>query len=213
MTRVLIADDHPFLCEGVKAVLQIAGMDVVATEPDGDAAIAAIERLQPDVAVLDIKMPGRDGISTLQELRARGYALPVILLTAQITPRQVALANQARVEGIVLKQGGSEVLSAAIRTVVAGGTVIPPELAAEPGPATGAVSADVAALELLTPREREIARAAGMNHRNREIAEMYGVSEGAIKMALFRIYEKLGVKNRVDLVLRLRDLGLLDELD
>ena len=68
-------------------------------------------------------------------------------------------------------------------------------------------------LDLLTPREREIARAAGMNYRNREISEMFGVSEGAVKMALYRVYEKLGVKNRVDLVLRLRDLGLLDELD
>ena len=213
MTRVLIADDHPFLCEGVKAVLQGAGMEVVATEPDGEAALAAIERLRPDVAVLDIKMPGRDGISTLQELRARGHALPVILLTAQISARQVAVANEAGVEGIVLKQGGSEVLSAAIRTVVAGGTVMPPELALQPGQASEAGGADVAALELLNPREREIARAAGMNYRNREISEMFGVSEGAIKMALFRIYEKLGVKNRVDLVLRLRDLGLLDELD
>lgn len=212
MTRVLIADDHPFLCEGVKAVLEGSGMQVVATEPDGDAAIAAIERLNPDVAVLDIKMPGRDGISTLQELRARGHSLPVILLTAQISSRQLNAANEAGVEGIVLKQGGSSVLSDAIRTVVAGGTVIPPELANEPYPLPG-TSAETGGLDLLNPREREIARAAGMNYRNREISEMLGVSEGAIKMALYRIYEKLGVKNRVDLALRLRDLGLLDDLD
>ena len=95
------------------------GMEVVATESDGDAALAAIEHLKPDVAVLDIRMPGRDGISTLQELRARGHSLPVILLTAQISSRQVTAANEVGVEGIVLKQGGSDVLSEAIRTVVA----------------------------------------------------------------------------------------------
>ena len=212
MTRVLIADDHPFLCEGVKAVLEGSGMEVVATESDGDAALAAIEHLKPDVAVLDIRMPGRDGISTLQELRARGHSLPVILLTAQISSRQVIAANEVGVEGIVLKQGGSDVLSEAIRTVVAGGTVIPPELATPADPLSGEV-AGTGGLDLLTPREREIARAAGMNYRNREISEMFGVSEGAVKMALYRVYEKLGVKNRVDLVLRLRDLGLLDELD
>ena len=211
MTRVLIADDHPFLCEGVKAVLEGSGMEVVATESDGDAALAAIEHLKPDVAVLDIRMPGRDGISTLQELRARGHSLPVILPTAQISSRQVTAANEVGVEGIVLKQGGSDVLSEAIRTVVAGGTVIPPELATPADPLSGEV-AGADGLDLLTPREREIARAAGMNYRNREISEMFGVSEGAVKMALYRVYEKLGVKNRVDLVLRLRDLGLLDEL-
>lgn len=212
MTRVLIADDHPFLCEGVRAVLEGSGMEVVATESDGDAALAAIEHLKPDVAVLDIRMPGRDGISTLQELRARGHSLPVILLTAQISSRQIAAANEVGVEGIVLKQGGSDVLSDAIRTVVAGGTVIPPELSTPADPLSGEVAA-TGRLDLLNPRECEIARAAGMNYRNREISEMLGVSEGAVKMALYRIYEKLGVKNRVDLVLRLRDLGLLDELD
>lgn len=206
MTRVLIADDHPFLCEGVKAVLGSVGMEVVASLADGDAALAAIARHQPDVVILDINMPGRDGVSTLQEMRRQGDRRPVVILTANIGDARLLTAMEVGVNAVVCKQGGSTRLADVIRTVCAGGQSLPPELMArvgEPLPESGGLAAR------LTPREREIVMAVAAGMRNREVAEARGVTEGAIKVSLFRIYEKLAVRSRAELILRMREMGML----
>jgi two-component system nitrate/nitrite response regulator NarL len=210
MIRVLIADDHPFLCEGVKAVLGEAGMDVVDAVADGDAALEAISRFDPDVVILDITMPGRDGISTLQAMRENGDQRPVVLLTAHITDTQIVAAMKAGANSIVFKQGGSPVLADAIRMVHQGGQSIPPELIARAMETSARIALGGDPLARLSPREREIAKAVGRGMRNREIAEKFAASEGAIKVSLYRIYEKLGVDNRTALALRLREAGALD---
>lgn len=208
MTRVLIADDHPFLCEGVKAVLTAAGMDVVESVADGDAALAAIARHQPDVIILDINMPVRDGISTLQEMRRQGDRRPVVVLTANIGDARLLTAMEVGVNAVVCKQGGSTRLAEVINTVCQGGQSIPPELIARAGEAAGDGGGLAARL---SPREREIVMAVAEGLRNREIAEARGISEGAIKVSLFRIYEKLGVRSRSELILRLREIGILPD--
>lgn len=208
MTRVLIADDHPFLCEGVKAVLTAAGMDVVESVADGDAALAAIARHQPDVIILDINMPVRDGISTLQEMRRQGDRRPVVVLTANIGDARLLTAMEVGVNAVVCKQGGSTRLAEVINTVCQGGQSIPPELIARAGEAAGDGGGLAARL---SPREREIVMAVAEGLRNREIAEARGTSEGAIKVSLFRIYEKLGVRSRSELILRLREIGILPD--
>jgi two-component system nitrate/nitrite response regulator NarL len=210
MTRVLIADDHPFLCEGVKAVLVEAGMTVVDTVGDGDAALDAIARHDPDVVILDVTMPGRDGISTLQAMREKADQRPVVLLTAHITDRQLVAAVRAGTNAIVLKQGASGVLADAIGIVRQGGQVIAPDLMARAVEASARLAVSRDPLARLSARERDIARAVGQGLRNREIAERFGVSEGAIKVMLYRVYEKLGVENRTMLALRLRESGALD---
>ena len=209
MIRVVIADDHPFLCEGVKAVLGEEGMDVVAAVHDGDAALAAVAEHDPDVVILDVVMPGRDGVAALQALRARGDQRPVVLLTAHLADPQLVAAVRAGVNGIVFKQGGSAVLADAIRIVRQGGQSIPPHLLARALDLAGNPRPDP--LARLSPREREIAKAAGRGLRNREIAQRFAVSEGAIRVSLYRIYEKLGVDNRTALAISLRDAGV--ELD
>lgn len=209
MIRVVIADDHPFLCEGVKAVLGEEGMDVVAAVHDGDAALAAVAEHDPDVVILDVVMPARDGIAALQALRERGDQRPVVLLTAQLGDPQLVAAVRAGVNGIVFKQGGSTVLADAIRIVRQGGQSIPPHLLTRALDLAGSGDAATDLLARLTPREREIAKAAGRGLRNREIAERFTVSEGAIRVSLYRIYEKLGVDNRTALALRLRDAGVV----
>lgn len=201
MTRVLIADDHPFLCEGVKAVLTEAGMDVVATVHDGDAALEALESLDPDVAILDVAMPGRDGIATLEAIRARGDKRPVVLLTAHLGDARLVAAMRAGVNGIVCKQGGSGRLAEAIRIVCKGGQSIPAEMIGRAIDAAAREATTSDPLASLTPREREIARAVARGLRNRAIAESFDVTEGAIKVSLHRIYDKLGVENRTALAL------------
>lgn len=200
MTRIIIADDHPFLLEGVRTVLMQAGLDVAATVGDGDDALAAIERHDPDVAILDIRMPGRDGIEALQAMRRKGDQRPVILLTAAIEDRQLLEAMRAGVNGIVFKQGGENQLIEALEIVAKGGKAVPQELigraldhSQKPAPPSP--------MARLNERERQITERVCQGKRNREIAERLGVSEGSIKVALHRIYEKLGVSSRTELTL------------
>lgn len=204
MTRVLIADDHPFLLAGVRAVLEAAGMEVVAAVADGMAALEAVAQFDPQVLVLDVNMPGLDGVGVLEDLREHGDMRPVILLTAQLGDGQLLAALRAGVNGILGKQGGSRTLVEAIGIVVQGGQAIPPELLARALDLSG--RADSAGLlAALSPRELALAKAAGSGLRNREIGEQLGMTEGAIKVALHRLYDKLGVSNRTELALLVRD--------
>lgn len=209
MTSVLIADDHPFLCEGVKAVLCQAGLEVVDTVGDGEAALAAIARDQPDVVILDITMPVLDGIATLEAMRRNGDQRPVVLLTAHIADAQLVAAMRAGVNGIVCKQGGSTRLVDAIRIVDQGGQCIPQDLIGRAMEISARQGQAANPLAQLTPREQEIAKAVAQGLRNREVAALIGASEGAIKVSLFRIYEKLGIDNRLALAMLLRDSGVL----
>ena len=204
MTRVLIADDHPFLLAGVRAVLEAAGMDVVAAVSDGDAALDALAAHDPQVLVLDVAMPGRDGVRVLEALRDAGDWRPVILLTAELSDGQLLAALRAGVNGILGKQGGSRTLVEAIGIVLQGGQAIPPELLAR-ALDQSARTDSATLLEALSPRELALARAAGSGQRNREIGEQLGMTEGAIKVALHRLYDKLGVSNRTELALLVRD--------
>ena len=203
MTRVLIADDHPFLCEGVRAVLEGAGMTVVDIVADGDAALAALAVHDPDVLVLDANMPCRDGISTLRAMRSGDDWRPVIMLTAQLSDAQLVATLRAGVDGIVGKQGGSRTLVEAIGIVCRGGQSIAPELLARASDIS-ARAERLAPLERLSPRERQLVKAAASGMRNREIATQLAMTEGAIKVALHRLYEKLGVTNRTELSVLVR---------
>lgn len=200
MTSVIIADDHPFLREGVRNVLTQAGLEVAAAVGDGDDALAAIEQHDPDVAILDVRMPGRDGIEALQAMRRKGDQRPVILLTAVMEDRQLLEAMRAGVSGIVFKQGGESQLIEALEIVSKGGNAIPPELIGRALDHNQKPSLP-SPMSRLNERERRITEEVCQGKRNREIAEGFGVSEGSIKVALHRIYDKLGVGSRTELTL------------
>jgi two-component system nitrate/nitrite response regulator NarP len=204
MTRVLIADDHPFLLAGVRAVLEAAGMEVVAAVADGDAALDAVAAHDPQVLVLDVNMPGRDGVAVLEALRDAEDWRPVILLTAELGDGQLLAALRAGVNGVLGKQGGSRTLVEAIGIVLQGGQAIPADLLARALDLSGRTDS-AGMLAALSPRELALARAAGSGLRNREIGEQLGMTEGAIKVALHRLYDKLGVTNRTELALLVRD--------
>lgn len=207
MTRIVLADDHPFLRSGVEGVLGSLGIDIVASVDNGGAALDAIEREDPDVAILDVRMPGMGGVPVLEALRAKGDNRPVILLTAEIEDAALLSAVKSRVDGIVFKDGAETRLHDAIKAVVGGGRFIDQalmqralDLAIEnPRPS---------ALAKLSARELQIAEAVAVGKRNRDIAEEIGTTEGSIKVYLHRIYEKLGVGSRTELaVLVLRERG------
>ncbi|WEK47773.1 MAG: response regulator transcription factor [Candidatus Andeanibacterium colombiense] len=207
MTRIVLADDHPFLRTGVEGVLGAMGIDIVASVDNGASALEAIEREDPDVAILDIRMPGMGGVPVLEALRAQGDNRPVILLTAEIEDAALLAAVKSKVDGIVFKHGAETRLHDAIEAVMAGERFIDQALM-QRALDLAIVSPQASALSKLSARELQIAEAVAVGKRNRDIAETIGTTEGSIKVYLHRIYEKLSVGSRTELaVLVIREKG------
>lgn len=203
MTTVLLADDHPFMRAGVEAVLRGSPYQLLATVSDGDAALAAVKQHDPDICIFDVRMPGRDGVATLQAMRESGDERPVVLLTAELTDRALYTAVKAGVNGIVLKDGAEDALIECLNTVAAGGRAIDAGLMDRALDLAMTGGSDP--LAKLAPREREIAELVAKGLRNREIADRLTMSEGTVKVYLHGIYQKVGVENRTALALMARD--------
>jgi two-component system nitrate/nitrite response regulator NarP len=200
MTSVLLADDHPFMRAGVEAVLRGTRFDIVAMVNDGEEALAAVARHDPDICIFDIRMPKRSGVEALQALRDKADMRPVVLLTAALEDHALLAAVRAGVNGIVLKDGAEDALIDALERVRRGEKAIPQALlqrALDLSLSGG--KADP--LGPLAPRERQIAAEVGRGLRNREIADALAMSEGTVKVYLHTIYQKLGIKNRTELAL------------
>lgn len=204
MNTVLLADDHPFMRAGVEAVLRDSQYQLVATVSDGEAALAAVERHDPDICIFDIRMPRRDGVATLTALRQRGDHRPVVLLTAELTDRALHDAVRAGVSGIVLKDGAEDALIECLDTVARGGRAIDPALLRRAHDLAASGSGGDP-LSRLAPRERQISELVSQGLRNREIAERLTMSEGTVKVYLHGIYQKVGVENRTALAMMARD--------
>ncbi|OYW16575.1 MAG: DNA-binding response regulator [Novosphingobium sp. 12-64-8] len=199
MIPVLIADDHGFIRAGVEAVLRGSQFQVVAATASGEETLAAIDTHNPAIVLLDINMPGMNGVQTLEALRAKGDKRPIVLLTAEINDRQLMSVMRAGVEGIVSKDGAEDELVDVLEKVHAGQKAIAPvflqraldiSLNPEGGP-----------LERLNPRERRIARLVARGLRNRDIGQELNIGEGTVKVYLHAMYQKLGIDNRTELAL------------
>lgn len=204
MTRVVIADDHPFLRTGVEAVLSSAGIEIAGSAGDGNEALQVIARCDPDVAIIDVQMPDRDGIGVLEAMRTDGDQRPVILLTAHIDDDRLIAALRANVNAIVFKQGAEQSLVETIERVERGEKVIDPALTSR---ALDLTLTGVGTLDRLAPRERQIADAVAKGLRNREIGAQLGMTEGSIKVYLNRIFDKVGVENRTELAILVHGKG------
>ena len=200
MINVIVADDHPFLRAGLEAVLRTAEMSVVASVGDGDAALAAVAAHDPDVVVLDVAMPGRDGIATLQALRERGDPRPAVLLTASIDDQQLLAAVQFGASGVVLKEDAEDFLIDSIRAASKGQQAMDPRLASRIEDLTSGVK-PARRLDVLSRREKEIVEGVARGLRNRQIGEELSMSEGSIKVYLHTIFEKLDVRSRTELAI------------
>lgn len=199
MKTVLIADDHPIMLSGVESLIAGANYNVVGRISDGAEVLAAIEALRPEIALLDISMPGMTGIEILRSLRGTGASAKVVLLTAQLDDDALLEAMRLEADGIVLKNGGERSLIDCLDKVAAGGRWIPQDLLIRASTLREWQKSDP--LNTLSERERELSRLVAQGLRNRAIAEELGLSEGTVKVYLNRIFEKLGISSRTELVL------------
>ena len=200
MTSILLADDHSFMRAGVEAVLRGSPFEIVATVTNGDDALAAVGRYNPDICIFDVRMPGRSGVEALQHLRERGDQRPIVLLTAGLEDHALLSAVRAGVNAIVLKDEAEECLVDALRKVESGQRSVPERLL-QRALDLSLSGGDADPLSSLAPRERQIAAQVGRGLRNKEIAETLAMSEGTVKVYLHTIYQKLGIKNRTELAL------------
>ncbi|MFE5520711.1 DNA-binding response regulator [Streptomyces virginiae] len=202
MIRILLAEDMHMIRGALAALLDLEpDMEVVAEVARGDAVVAAALAHHPDIAVLDLGMPGVDGISAARDL---GAALPecrVLILTALGRPEALRSALAARVGGFMLKDARPDQLAAAIRSVVAGEHVIDPKLAA---------AALTAKESPLTPRETDVLRLAASGAELDEISRALHLAQGTVRNYLGAAVIKLDARNRLDAVRIAREHSWLD---
>lgn len=209
MTRLLLADDHPIVLEGLAALLLAEGFEIVARCRTGDAAAAAIAELDPDIAVLDIQMPGLTGLAILRDIRARGALRPkVIILTASVDRAQIVDAVELEADGLVLKELVADRIVECIENVAAGVQWIDNDALKRVIADMARREARIAATRPLSARETEVARLAARGLRNRDIADALGLTESTVKMHMGNAFDKLGVASRAELAALGRELGL-----
>jgi len=184
---VLIVDDHPVVRQGLRALLEVQDDMTVAGEAgDGPTAISLAESLRPDIVLLDLKLPGMDGVAVLRPLRAAG--LRVLVLTSATEPSTAAAAVRAGAAGVVYKDIDPAALVRAIRAVHDGNVLLAPE-------AIGSLVRGSRA-DTLTAREREVLDGIADGKSNREIARLLQVSEKTVKAHVSAVLAKLGVQDR-----------------
>jgi len=209
--RLVLADDHPIVLDGLEQLFRLErDFTVVARCRDGEETLQALRTFQPDVLVLDIRMPHCDGLQVLRTLKEEGLSTRVVLLTAALEEEHLVEALQLDVGGIVLKEMAPRLLVDAVREVHAGGRWI------DKGSSNRALERLLRrdeegqeAAPSLTPRELEIVRMVTRGLRNRSIAEQLFISEGTVKIHLHNIYQKLGVSGRLELAVQARSKGLV----
>jgi DNA-binding NarL/FixJ family response regulator len=208
--RVLIADDHAILREGVRALLATTeDIEVVGQAADGREAIAACRRLDPDVVLMDIAMPGLGGLEAALEIRKEGLRARVLVLSQYEDPEYVRRLLKAGVAGYVLKKSAGSDLVGAIRAAHRGGLVLDPEVAraamADAGPARPGGDP----YETLTDREKQVFRLVAEGKSNKETAEVLGISVKTAMSHREHVMEKLHLHNRTELVRLALKLGVI----
>ncbi|KAB2343072.1 response regulator transcription factor [Actinomadura rudentiformis] len=199
MIRILLADDERLIRGAVAALLGLEGdLEVVVELGRGDEVVPAVAEHDPDVAVLDIDMPGADGLSVAEDLQRAGARCAVCILTSLGRPGYLRRAMAAGVRGFVAKDAPTEELAAAIRKVHEGGRYLDAELAA---------AAMAAGDNPLTEREREILRLIGAGTETARIATLLHLTEGTVRNYLSSAMAKLGESNRLAAVRAARETG------
>jgi len=215
MIRVLIADDQALVRGGFRSIL--AGQDdieVVGEAEDGNQAVELVEQLRPDVVLMDIRMPGLDGIEATRRLAARGLATRVLMLTTFDVDEYVYKAMKAGASGFLLKTAPPRQLADAVRTIAAGDALLAPsvtrrlveQFVRRPPPGTTVP----AGLEDLTDRERDVLKLLARARSNAEIAAELVVSEATVKSHVNRILTKLKLRDRTQAVVLAYESGLVE---
>lgn len=207
MIRILLADDHPIVCDGLRAVLSTQSDFTVVGEADsGVQVLAQVAALQPDILLLDLEMPDGDGVTTLQRLAEIGATARVIIFTAFDTDDQIVEAVCAGAKGYLLKGAPRAELFNAIRVVYHGGSLLQPVIASK---LIGRLTQPVTLPEPLTAREQEVLTLIAQGLPNKEIAARLVITERTVKFHASAIMSKLGATNRTEAVALARQQNLI----
>jgi len=223
MIRVLLVDDQTLIRQGIRLLLEIEpDIQVVGQAADGRAALEQVDALHPDVVLMDVRMPGMDGVTATRSLSANHPEVKVIILTTFEDDETVFEGLKAGARGYLLKDISSEEMAQAVRKVAAGEALIQSRLTAkvlaefsrlatatDRGPSAKAAAGTASLPVPLTERELEVLQALTHGLSNREIAESLVITEGTVKNHVSSLIDKLGVRDRTQAVLKGQELGLI----
>jgi NarL family two-component system response regulator YdfI len=210
--RILITDDHLIVREGLRLILETAeGFEVVGEAADGAECLRLIPDLAPDVVLMDLQMPGMDGVTAISYLRSEHPEIAIVILTTFNEDELMLRGLQAGARGYLLKDTDRRMLLDTIAAAARGKTLLKPEILSRVLALQQAQNAPVPINQEtnLTDRELEVLRAVALGGRNKEIAFELGVSERTVKAHLTNIYSKLGVDSRAAAVAIATQRGLL----
>ena len=211
--RVLLADDHALFRDGIASLLGAWGFDVVGQAADGAAAVALAARLDPDLVLMDVRMPGVDGLEATRRIAAANPRIAIVMLTVSEDEDDLFGAVKAGARGYLMKNLEAVEFRAMLEAVGRGEPAITPSTAARiiaelARPATGGTPIDP---DRLTPRELEVLRLITAGDRNKEIAAELGISENTVKYHLRNILEKLHAESRAEAAARAVREGLVGD--
>ena len=211
MIKVLLADDHHVVREGFRRIVEDAGdMKVVAEAADGREAIEQVKKTSPDVAVIDISMPGMDGLEVISQLRYSHPELPILILTMHEEEQYVVRAISAGAMGYVTKRVAPEQLVEAIHKVHAGRRYLTESAAEMLALRITRGASGMSPLDSLSDREIQVLRRLALGHTNREISEAYNISIKTVDTYRLRLLQKLNLRNNAELTRFAIQAGLIE---
>jgi DNA-binding NarL/FixJ family response regulator len=202
--RIVLADDHPIFRDGVRRLLDSEDeVSIVGEASNGNEAVQLVSKLKPDILLLDLRMPDKDGLAVLEEVNFESMGTRVIVLTATEDDNEVVRAMRLGARGVVLKQSATDLLMKSIMKVHSGEIWLDNRMTAEVMRAfsKSAEAGPRREKPLLSDREKEIVQLVAQGFRNREIGEKLFISEQTVKNHLHNIFDKLGVSDRLELAL------------
>ncbi len=212
--RILVADDHAIFRDGLRKLLEDASdVTIIGEASNGTECIKMLQKLKPDILLLDLRMPEKDGLAVLEEVNFDSLPTRVIVLTAAEDDRDVVRAMRLGARGVVLKQSASDLLLKSIRKVADGEIWLDNRMTNEVIDAfkKSAEAGQRRDKPLLSDREKEIVQLVAQGFRNREIGEKLFISEQTVKNHLHNIFDKLGVSDRLELALYAIHHRLIDQ--
>ncbi len=210
MIRILVVDDHPVVREGLVAIIDAQDdMTVVGEASDGAQAIAIYKAARPDVVLMDLAMPGTDGVQAIEGMRAFDSDARVVVLTAYDTDERILRAVEAGARGYLLKGAPRDEIFRAVRVVNLGGSLLEPAVAGKLLSRVGDILRGEGLEEELTPREQDVLNLMARGYRNKEIAFDLHITERTVKFHANAIYRKLDVGGRTEAVSKALQKGMV----
>ncbi len=209
--RIVVIDDHTLFREGLQTLLSRHGIEVVASVSDGREGIRLAQELQPDIVLLDMRMPSMSGLEVLKQFQQTKFDSPVVMLTTSGDERDLVEALRNGAKGYLLKDMEPDDVVAALREIIQGETVVAPNLTqilAKVVKGEDPLEPEPSPLDNLTPREREILSLLAEGQSNKVIARNLGISDGTVKLHVKAILRKLNIHSRVEAAVIAVEQGL-----